>query len=121
MSAVSDRYVNPEWEFSDRVRKVRRNIARMTQEQMADLLGVEQKAYAAWETGRTKPSDIVAVSKQIERLWPGKVTASWMLGVDESPPPPPSGGEWSTPPLHRRAPREARTPDLRIIRPEIAA
>lgn len=85
MSTESVSYALLEWEFCDRLRKVRRRIAHMSQGQMAEQLGVEQKAYAAWESGRTKPSDIVAVSKQIERLWPGRVTAGWLLGLETLP------------------------------------
>src|SRR5882757_6169907 len=95
MSIEMGSHANPQWEFGDRIRKVRRGIARLGQAEMADALGVSRQVYASWEAGRTKPSDIVATSKQIERLWPRRVTASWMLGVDSSGPPhPPNGGEW---------------------------
>ena len=74
----------PTWEFSDRLRKIRRAVARLTQEQMAAELGASQRAYAAWETGRTKPDDIVAVAKHIARRW--GIPPTWTLGLDDSPP-----------------------------------
>lgn len=83
MSTATESYANPDWDFSDRIRKVRRSVARMTQEEMAGELGVTQKAYAAWETGRNKPDDIVAVAKRIAFRWRGQVTASWVLGVED--------------------------------------
>lgn len=90
MSTQPASYTNPEWEFCDRLRKVRRSIAQLTQEEMAEAIGVTYKAYAAWESGRTKPQDIIAAAKRIADLWPGRVTAQWMLGVeDESYPPNP--------------------------------
>lgn len=93
MSIATESYANPDWEFSDRIRKVRRSIAGMTQEQMATELGVTQKAYAAWESGKNKPDDIVAIAKRIAFRWRGRVTASWMLGIeDDTPQPPPGGG-----------------------------
>jgi DNA-binding XRE family transcriptional regulator len=74
---------NPEWEFCDRLRKVRRTVAHLSQGEMAEALGVSQTVYAAWETGRTHPIDIVAVAKLIECLWPSQVTAGWLLGVED--------------------------------------
>ena len=91
MSTETVSYDELEWEFGDRIRKVRRKIARMDQVEMAVVLGVSQKVYATWESGRSKPSDIVKISKRIEELWPGRVTAAWMLGIDEAPGP--RGGE----------------------------
>ncbi|MCG7610387.1 helix-turn-helix transcriptional regulator [Mycobacterium sp. CnD-18-1] len=83
MSTATESYANPGWDFSDRIRKVRRSVARMTQAEMATELGVKQKAYAAWESGQNKPDDIVAVAKRIAFRWRGQVTASWVLGVEE--------------------------------------
>lgn len=79
---------NPEWDFGDRLRKVRRSIARMSQHDMAVTIGITQKAYAAWESGLNRPKDIVAVARQIEGLWPGRVTSAWLLGVGGDEPPP---------------------------------
>lgn len=79
---------NPRWEFGDRIRKVRRDIAGLSQSDMGAAIGVSQKAYAAWESNLSRPTDIVAIAQTIATLWPGDVTASWLLGVEESPPPP---------------------------------
>jgi DNA-binding XRE family transcriptional regulator len=80
-----------EWEFGDRIRKVRRRIAHMSQTEMAVTLGVSQKVYATWESGRSQPGDIVAVAKRVQERWPNRVTAAWMLGLAESGGPPHPG------------------------------
>ena len=119
MTVAVGEYENPRFEFSDRLRKVRRDVAQMTQEQMAAELGVTRKAYEAWESGRNIPGDIVAVAKRIAMRWRG-VTAAWVLGVDdESPiPPGPSGGvETQLPDQQNGDP----TTGLRIIRAKDAA
>ena len=69
MTTAVKGYHIPTWDFSDRLRKIRREVAHLTQEQMAAELGASQRAYAAWETGRTKPDDIVAVAKRIALRW----------------------------------------------------
>lgn len=102
--------MNPEFDFSDRIRKVRRTVAQMTQAEMARELGVSQKAYEAWESGRNTPGNIVAVAKRIEVRWRGQVTAAWMLGIDAPRPGPGDGG----------APSRARTEDLRITSPSVS-
>jgi transcriptional regulator with XRE-family HTH domain len=95
MTTATYGYHIPTWDFSDRLRKIRREVAHLTQEQMAAELGASQRAYAAWETGRTKPDDIVAVAKRIALRW--GIPPTWTLGLDDSPPPPDGdGGErWS--------------------------
>lgn len=50
MTVAVGEYANPEFSFGDRIRKIRREVA---------------QAYSAWESGRTKPDDIVAVAKRI--------------------------------------------------------
>lgn len=91
MSTELVSYADLEWEFGDRIRKVRRNIAHMNQVEMAVVLGVSQKVYATWESGRSKPGDIVKIAKRVEQLWPSRVTAAWVLGVNEALPPTPPG------------------------------
>ena len=75
------------------------------QKKMAAELGASQRAYAAWETGRTKPDDIVAVAKRIALRW--GIPPTWTLGLDDSPPPPDGDGgqgsrlgESNPPPIH---------------------
>lgn len=93
MTISVDVGTNPEFDFSDRIRKVRRSVAQLTQAEMARELGVSQKAYEAWESGRNTPGNIVAIAKRIEVRWRGSVTAAWMLGIDETPrPDDPNGG-----------------------------
>lgn len=77
--------VIPEWSFGDRLRKVRREVAQLDQNEFADTLGVGRQGYAAWESGRTSPRDIVALAKRVE-LATG-VPAAWMLGIETSAPP----------------------------------
>ena len=91
MTVVTGEYRNPHFDFSDRIRKVRRDIAHLTQKQMAEELGVNQKAYEAWEAGRNKPDDIVAIAKRIALRWRG-ISAAWVLGVDDGPPGPDGDG-----------------------------
>lgn len=68
----------PEWALSDRLRKIRRD-EHLTQEQMADALGVKTARYSAWEAGHNRPDDVVAVAAAIEREF--GVPAAWTLGV----------------------------------------
>ena len=93
MTTAVNGYRVPEWDFSDRLRKIRREVAHLTQEQMAAELGTTQRAYAAWESGRTKPDDIVAVAKRIGLRW--RIPPAWTLGLDDNITPPPNdpGGQ----------------------------
>jgi transcriptional regulator with XRE-family HTH domain len=79
----------PEWTFSDRLRKVRRDIAQESQEDFAAHLGVTKVAYAAWESGRNVPRGQITIAKRVEVLT--GVPASWLLGLDE--PDTPSRGQ----------------------------
>lgn len=72
-----------EWSLADRLRKVRRDVAKLGQEEFADALGVSIKAYGAWEAGRNTPRELVALAKRIEVLT--GVPAAWMLGIEETP------------------------------------
>ena len=86
-------YSNPSWTFADRLRKIRRDVAGITQEEMAAELGVKQGAYASWEVGRSKPDDVVAVAKRIALRW--RIAPTWMLGLEDDWLPP-GGGIQST-------------------------
>lgn len=118
--------LNPQWDFGDRLRKVRRSVARMNQREMAGALGITQKAYAAWESGLNRPKDIVAVAKQIESMWPGQVMSAWLLGVDGDSPRPPTPPAVNIPvqdrPVrHLRPVDEPVAPDPDIVSEEALA
>lgn len=73
--------VIPDWSFGDRMRKIRRDIMDIEQTEMAELLGVKKQAYAAWETGRSQPRDILTLAKRVELAT--RVPASWLLGFGD--------------------------------------
>lgn len=68
----------PQWTLADRLRKIRRD-RHLTQGRMAAALGVKSVTYGAWEAGRNRPDDVVAVARHIEELF--GVPAAWTLGV----------------------------------------
>ena len=68
----------PEWNLSDRLRKIRRDH-HLTQEEMAQRVGTKAVTLAAWEEGRNRPKDVVALAQAIEREF--DVPAAWTLGV----------------------------------------
>jgi DNA-binding XRE family transcriptional regulator len=70
-----------EWSFADRLRKVRRDVAKVGQAEFAQALDVKLKAYSAWESGKNTPRELVAIAKRIELVT--GVPASWMLGISE--------------------------------------
>lgn len=71
----------PDWTFADRMRKIRRDVLDLEQAQFAEKLGVKKQAYAAWETGRTHPRDILALARRVEML--SGVPSAWVLGIDQ--------------------------------------
>lgn len=73
----------PSWSLADRLRKVRRD-RRLTQEEMAAALGVKAVTWSSWESGRTRPHDVVDLASSIELKF--GVPAAWVLGVLTSPP-----------------------------------
>lgn len=73
----------PSWSLADRLRKVRRD-RHLTQEQMAAALGVKAVTWSSWESGRTRPHDVVGLASSIELTF--GVPAAWVLGVLTSPP-----------------------------------
>lgn len=82
----------PVFAFGDRVRKIRRDL-RMNQEQFAGLLdvGVGDRAIAAWESGRSKPDDILLVANRIELVT--GIPAPWVLGYSVGRPNPDGSAE----------------------------
>lgn len=73
----------PEWNFADRLRKIRRD-RHLTQEEFAERLGVKPVTFSAWEAGRSRPHDITEIAQTIERVF--GVPAAWTLGVLEPAP-----------------------------------
>lgn len=68
----------PEWQLSDRLRKIRRD-RHMTQDQIAQALGVKAVTWSSWEAGRTHPQDVLGLAVAIERRF--GVPAAWTLGI----------------------------------------
>lgn len=75
----------PQWNLADRFRKIRTDRD-LHQRDFATMLGVTPAAYAAWESGRNHPHNVVAVAKRIEMLT--GVPATWVLGLNEQGPRP---------------------------------
>src|SRR5690349_9007322 len=72
----------PQWSLSDRLRKIRRDRG-LTQEQIAQDLSINPPTWSAWESGRTRPHDVVGLAVAIENKY--GVPASWTLGVLTAP------------------------------------
>lgn len=72
--------VYPDWSVGDKLRKVRRDVLKIEQAEFAERLGVNRQRYAAWESGRTTPRDILALARRVELI--SRVPASWLLGLD---------------------------------------
>jgi transcriptional regulator with XRE-family HTH domain len=68
----------PEWTLADRLRKIRRD-RHLTQQEIAGELGIKSVTWAAWESGRNRPEDVLQVAVAIERRY--GVPAAWTLGV----------------------------------------
>jgi transcriptional regulator with XRE-family HTH domain len=69
----------PQWEWADRVRRVRRDM-RMSQDAFAAFLGIGAKRLGAWESGASEPANAVEMARLIEAKT--GVPAVWMLGLD---------------------------------------
>lgn len=84
----------PAWSFADRIRKVRRD-ERLTLAEMASAIGVGEKAYGAWESGRNTPANIVDIAVSLERAT--GVPRTWFLGWNDENAPTPQGEgvEWA--------------------------
>lgn len=81
----------PAWGWGDRVRKVRREM-QLSQAAFADLIGVGDKALAAWESGMNDgpdDRDVVAVRLEEET----GVDRRWWLGWQDSPSTPTTPGQ----------------------------
>jgi len=56
----------PEWTSAERLRKGRRD-AKLSQKEIASLLGVKETTYSAWETGRNQP-DMIELAPRLEEI-----------------------------------------------------
>jgi len=81
----------PEWSFAERLRKGRRD-ARLSQAEMASLIGVKESTYSAWETGRNTP-DVADLAPRLEEIT--GVSRMFYIGWVTSNNPTP-GGEGQT-------------------------
>jgi transcriptional regulator with XRE-family HTH domain len=95
---MNNKPVIPVLKMGDRLRVVRREyLNRISQAEMAELLGVPRVRYAAWEAGLSEPRP--ADGRKIANLIEARVgvSAAWVLGVHEAGPSPideGAGGPW---------------------------
>jgi DNA-binding XRE family transcriptional regulator len=82
--------VGPAWTWGDRIRKVRRDIAKVSQEGMAEVIGVNVATLSSWEGNRAQPYLRLAerIARRVEELFPDKVSAAWLLGQGADDPVP---------------------------------
>jgi transcriptional regulator with XRE-family HTH domain len=79
----------PTIDFALRIRALRKEYGRhlghkVDQYEMAELLDVPVGTYKGWESGNSKPADLVGMAKRIEAVT--GVRAAWILDVaDEGP------------------------------------
>ncbi len=57
---------------------------RVTQDRMADELGVPRGTYRSWEAGNSKPHDVVALARRMYDVT--LVDPAWLLGVADDAP-----------------------------------
>lgn len=76
MSAVEE--LDLEWTFGDRLRKARR-AAGLSQQELADAIGVKVQRLSNWEAGINNPQPLVTWARAVEEAT--TVPASWLLGV----------------------------------------
>jgi transcriptional regulator with XRE-family HTH domain len=87
--------------FSTRLRLVRLDYAdrvghRVNQDEMAGLLGVKPGTYRGWESGNSRPADLIALAQHIYEVT--GADPAWLLGVaDDNPGPGGSEGQDDSP------------------------
>lgn len=85
--------VIPQLKMGDRLRVVRREyLGKLSQAEMAALLGVPRERYSQWESGghEPKPADARQIAVFLERHT--GVSAAWILGVKDNSAAPGDGG-----------------------------
>jgi DNA-binding XRE family transcriptional regulator len=93
MSTQRDNVISLRWrptiKFSTRLRETRLDYGRMTgqhmnQERMAELLDVPAGTYKGWESGNSRPADLIELAHTIERVT--GADPAWLLDVAEQDP-----------------------------------
>lgn len=89
----------PTLDFADRLRLVRLDYAhrlgrRVSQRDLATLIGVKAPTYGSWEAGNSKPADLIETAQAIFRVT--GADPAWLLDVadddDNGPNVPPGQG-----------------------------
>lgn len=82
MSTTDTVPVIPMWTLGDRLRKARHH-AELDTRAMAEVCGVTQASISQWETGASKPRDLLAVTAAYSEAT--GVDQAWLLGVSSGP------------------------------------
>ena len=69
----------PKWSLGDRIRKARRE-AEMSQQELADAIGVKVGSVSSWEADSAKPRDTFTVVSAIAEAT--DVSVVWLAGLD---------------------------------------
>lgn len=79
--------LGPAWNFGDKLRKIRREVARVSQARMATIINVSASTYSAWEGGRSAPRPAQAreIARLIQLAYPEQVSAAWILYPCDGP------------------------------------
>lgn len=72
----------PQWTVADRIRKARRT-AGLSQQDLAEALGVQVSRLSNWEAGANRPRDLEAVARGVSEAT--GVPAMWILGFEPDP------------------------------------
>jgi transcriptional regulator with XRE-family HTH domain len=86
----------PKVGFDARLRLIRLDYAdrvghRVNQDEMADALGVKRGTYRGWESGNSRPADLIAFAQRVYDVT--GADPAWLLDVAENIDPNPSGGQ----------------------------
>lgn len=62
--------------FSERIKELRQKKKGLTQQKLAEILGIKQNSYSDWETGKNEPSleNLVKLADLFE------VSLDWLFG-----------------------------------------
>lgn len=85
--------VVPTLKMGDRLRVVRREyLGKISQAEMAAIIGVPRERYSQWESGghEPRPADARRIANLLEKRT--GVSAAWIMGVYDGGPSPSGGG-----------------------------